>query len=73
MYLSFPDLALKHYSLRSTGNRGIEAMHSLMRGGAANLPNLTLDFLSQLNKINQIKRAEYRLKAIQFVARSTSN
>ena len=70
MYLAFPDLASKHYSLRSTGNRGIEAMHSLMRGGAANLPitsaNLTFrDFLSRLNKINQIKGAEHTLKVVE--------
>jgi len=61
MYLAFPDLASKHYSLRSTENQGI---HSLMCGGAANLPIISAfqDFLSRLNKINQNKGAKHALK-----------
>lgn len=73
--LAFPDLDIKDYNLRNTGNRGIEAMHSILHGGAANVPitsaNLTFqDFLSGLNKANQIKQAEHslkKLKVIQFV------
>ena len=38
LYLAFPDLDIKDYNLRNTGNRGIEAMHSILHGGAANLP-----------------------------------
>lgn len=69
LYLAFPDLDIKEYSLRNTGNRSIEAMHSVLRGGTANLPitsaNLTYqDFLSRLNKVNQIKRAEHSLQKI---------
>ena len=55
----FPDFDVKAYSLRNTGNRSIEALHSVRQGGTANLPitpvNLTFqDFLSRLNKVNQI-------------------
>ena len=50
-------------------------MHSILCGGAVNLPitsaNLTFqDFLSRLNKVNQVKQAEHslkKLKEIQFV------
>ena len=45
-------------------------MHSILRGGAVNLPitsaNLTFqDFLSRLNKVNQVKQAEHSLKKIK--------
>ena len=70
LYLAFPGLDIKDYNLRNTGNRGIEAMHSILRGGAVNLPitsaNLTFqDFLSRLNKVNQVKQAEHSLKKIK--------
>ena len=69
LYLSFPDLDINEYNLRNTGNRSIEAMHSVLRGVTANLPitsaNLTYqDFLSRLNKVNQIKKAEHSLQMI---------
>ena len=69
LHLSFPDLDINEYNLRNTGNRSIEAMHSVLRGGTANLPitsaNLTYqDFLSRLNKVNQIKKAEHSLQTI---------
>lgn len=65
----FPDLDFNEYSFRNTGNRSIEAMHLVLRGGTANLPitsaNLTFqDFLSRLNKVNQIKSAEHSLQKI---------
>ena len=66
LYLSFPDLDIKEYSLRNTGNRSIEAMHSVLRGGTANLPitSANLTYLSRLNKVNQIKKAEHSLQKI---------
>ena len=69
LFLSFPDLNINEYNLRDTGNRSIEAMHSVLRGGTANLPitsaNLTYqDFLSRLNKVSQIKKAEHSLQKI---------
>ena len=48
LFLSFPDLNIEDYSLRRTGNRQIEGLHSILRGGAANLPitsaNLTFKY-----------------------------
>ena len=69
LFLSFPDLNINEYNLRDTGNRSIEAMHSVLCGGTANLPitpaNLTYqDFLSRLNKVSQIKKAEHSLQKI---------
>ena len=69
LYLSFPDLDINEHNLRNTGNRSIEALHSVLRGGTANLPiksaNLIYqDFLSRLNKVNQIKKAEHLLQTI---------
>ena len=70
LFLAFPDLDIKEYSLRNTGNRSIEALHSVLRGGTANLPitsvNLIFqDFLSRLNKVNQIKKAEHSLQKVE--------
>lgn len=51
LFLSFPNLQIEDCSLRRTGNRQIEAFHSVLHGGAAHLPftfaNLTFrDFVS---------------------------
>ena len=69
LFLSFPELDLDSYSLRSTGNRSIEAVHSILRGGAANLPitsaNLSFqEFLSRMNQVMQIKQSEHALQKI---------
>ena len=69
LFLSFPELDLDSYSLRSTGNRSIEAVHSILRGGAANLPitsaNLSFqEFLSHMNQVMQIKQSEHTLQKI---------
>jgi len=57
LYLAFSDLDFNEYSPRITGNKSIEAMHSVLHGGTTNLPitsaNLTFqDFLSRLRKLN---------------------
>lgn len=62
LYLCFPDIPLEDYSLRNTGNRGIEAVHGVFRGGTTSLPitsaNLTFqEMLNRMNKINQIREA----------------
>ena len=55
LYLSFPEISMEDYFLRNTGNRGIEAIHSIFRGGTGvNLPitsaNLSYqEFLSKMN------------------------
>ena len=69
LFLSFPNLDLDSYSLRSTGNRSIDAVHSILRGGAANLsitsPNLSFqEFLSRMNQVMQIKQCEHTLQKI---------
>ena len=38
MYLCFPGSSLAAYSLRHTGNHGIEAIHGTFRGGTSSLP-----------------------------------
>ncbi len=68
LYLSFPDLPLSGYSLRNTGNRGIEAIHGIFRGGSSSLPitsaNLSFQrFLSRMNKTLQVH--EHTLKHIE--------
>ena len=69
LYLSFPDLDVKDYNLRRTGNRNIEAIHSIFREGASNLPitsaNLTFqEFLCRTNKVMQVTDAENILQKI---------
>ena len=70
LYLSFPELNTEDYFLRNTGNRGIEALHSIFQGGTGiNLPitsaNLSFrEFLNKMNKILQIKAAEHSLQKI---------
>ena len=56
--------------MRNTGNRGLEAIHGIFRGGSSTLPitapNLTFqEFLSKMNKTNQIHRVERKLKLIE--------
>ena len=38
IYLCFPGSSLAAYSLRHTGNHGIEAIHGTFRGGTSSLP-----------------------------------
>ena len=62
LYLSFPDLTTSKYSLRNTGNRGLEAIHGIFRGGSSSLPitgaNLSFqEFLSRMNKTLQVHEA----------------
>ena len=69
LYLCFPDIDLSEYNLRHTGNRGIEAIHGMFRGGTYSLPitspNLSFrEFLSKMNKAQQIQRAEHVLRGI---------
>lgn len=69
LYLCFPLLDLSVYSLRNTSNRSLEAIHGVFRGGTTSLPitspNLTFqEFLSKMNKAEQIVRAEHNLKMI---------
>jgi len=69
LYLLFPQLPIEEYSLRNTGNRGLEAFHSIFRGGTATLPitsaNLSFqEFLMLMNKVGQIREAEQELQKI---------
>ena len=69
LFFAFHQLPITDYSLRHTGNRGIEAIHGIFRGGAASLPitapNLSFrEFLSKMNSISQIHTAEHNLKQI---------
>ena len=70
LYYAFPHLVIKDYGMRHTGNRGLEAINGIFRGGSASLPitapNLIFqEFLSKMNKTNQIHRAEQNLKLIE--------
>ena len=58
LHLLFPHLPIEDYSLRNTGNRGIEAFHSIFRGGTATLPitSANLSFVP-MNKVIQISNA----------------
>ena len=38
LYYAFPHLSLADYSMRHTGNRGLEAIHGMFRGGTCSLP-----------------------------------
>ena len=69
MYMCFFGSSLADYSLRHTGNRGLEAIHGMFRGGSTSLPitsaNLSFrEFLEKMNKAQQIHRAEHALKQI---------
>ena len=70
LFRSFPQLPAQEYSMRNTGNQGIEAIHGMFRGGTTSLPitspNLSFqEFLSQMNQALQIHTAEHSLKQIQ--------
>lgn len=70
LFSAFPHLdPTKDYSMRNTGNRGIEAVHSIFRGGSSSLPitapNLTFkEFLNKMNTVSQVQKAEHALKMI---------
>ena len=64
MYICFPSCDLSEYNLRHTGNRGLEAIHGMFRGGTTSLPitspNLSFrEFLAKINTAQQIQRAEH--------------
>ena len=64
-----PHLPVSDYSLRNTGNRGLEEIHGIFRGGSASLPitsqNLSFrEFLSKMNQTLQVHQAEKKLKQI---------
>lgn len=70
LFFSFPNLPVKEYSMRNTGNRGLEAIHGMFRGGTTSLPitspNLSFaEFLTRMNKATQIHRAEHQLSQIE--------
>lgn len=70
LYLCFPDCDLSEYHLRDTGNRGIEAIHGIFRGGSCSLPitsaNLSFrEFLCKMNTAQQIQRSEHFLSTIE--------
>ena len=55
LFHAFPHLPLSEYSLRNTGNRGLEAIHGIFRGGSSCLPitcpNLSFrEFLSKITR-----------------------
>ena len=69
MYICFPSCDLSEYDLRHTGNRGLEAIHGMFRGGTTSLtntsPNLSFrEFLAKMNTAQQIQRAEHHLSQI---------
>ena len=56
--------------MRNTGNRGIEAIHGMFRGGTTSLPitspNLSFaEFLARMNKATQIHCTEHQLRQIE--------
>ena len=66
MYLCFPICGVSDFSLRHTGNQGLEAIHGMFRGGTNSLPiispNLSFrEFLDKMNSAQQIQRAEHAL------------
>lgn len=71
LFYAFPHLnPCNDYGMRNTGNRGLEAIHSIFRGGSSSLPitapNLTYqEFLNKMNKVNQVHTAEHNLKLIE--------
>ena len=60
LFYAFPHLPASNYNMRHTGNRGLEAIHSIFRGGSASLPitvpNLSFrEFLAKMNQTNQVE------------------
>ena len=77
LFLCFPGLPLEEYSLRHTGNRGIEAVHGIFRGGTTSLPmtspNLSYqEMLTRMNKTNQMREAEHSLRQVDGHSISTT-
>ena len=69
LFYAFPHLPVSEYSLRNTGNRGLEVIHGIFRGGSASLPitcpNLSFrEFLYKMNQTLQVHQAEQKLKQI---------
>ena len=70
LFLCFPQCDLSEYHLRHTGNRGIEAIHGMFRGGTCSLPitsaNLSFrEFLCKMNTAQQIQLSEHFLSTIE--------
>ena len=70
LYWCFPQVPIAEYSMRNTGNRGLEAIHGMFRGGTTSLPitsaNLTFaEFLARMTKATQIHRTEHQLRQIE--------
>ena len=70
LFLCFPECDLSEYHLRHTGNRGIEAIHGMFRGGTSSLPitspNLSFrEFLCKMNTAQQIQNSEHFLSTIE--------
>ena len=69
LFYAFPHLPVSEYSLRNTGNRGLEAIHGIFRGGSVSLPitcpNLSFrEFVSKVNQTLQVHQAEQKLKQV---------
>ena len=70
IYHAFPHLSINEYSLRNSGNRGLESIHGTFRGGTTSLPitsaNLSFqEFLSKMNSMMQISSAMHNLQQVQ--------
>ena len=71
LYLCFPELDIKEYSMRNSGNRGIEDnKHGVFRGTSAVLPitavNLSFrEFLERMNETLQVRQSEQHLQRIK--------
>ena len=70
LYWCFPHLPIKEYSMRNTGNRGLEVIHRVFRGGTTSLPitsaNLTFaEFLTRMTKASLIHNTEHQLRHIE--------
>ena len=66
IYLCLSRCDLSAFSLRHTGNRGLETIHGMFLGGTSSLPvmspNLRFrEFLNKMNASQQIKRVEHVL------------
>ena len=68
LYLCFPGTTLYEHNLRHTGNRSIEVIHGMLCGGTCSLPitskNFCLNFLSKMNKAQQIHRVKHFLQRV---------
>ena len=69
VYLAFPNLSVAEFSLQNSGNRGIESIHGIFRGGTASLPitsaNLSYqEFLTKMNTMMQVNTSRHNLQLI---------